>query len=65
MPCPWWQDEARVGQQGTLTRIWAERGSRPQAPHDQRYNWAIGSVQFVPRAMSALLLSCRSPTARQ
>jgi hypothetical protein len=24
------QDEARVGQQGTLTRVWAERGSRPR-----------------------------------
>ena len=36
----WWQDEARVGQQGTLTRIWAERGSRPPAPRDQRYKWA-------------------------
>lgn len=36
----WWQDEARVGQQGTLTRVWAERGSRPPAPHDQRYDWA-------------------------
>ena len=33
----WWQDEARVGQQGTLTRIWAERGSRPAAPKDCRY----------------------------
>jgi hypothetical protein len=30
----WWQNEARVGQQGTLTRIWAERGSRPCAPTD-------------------------------
>jgi hypothetical protein len=36
----WWQDEARIGQQGTLTRIWAERGSRPRAPRDQRYTWA-------------------------
>lgn len=36
----WWQDEARVGQQGTLTRVWAERGSRPRAPRDQRYAWA-------------------------
>ena len=35
----WWQDEARVGQQGSLTRIWAERGSRPTAPRDQRYEW--------------------------
>ena len=36
----WWQDEARVGQQGTLTRIWADKGSRPPAPRDQRYRWA-------------------------
>jgi transposase len=33
----WWQDEARIGQQGTLTRVWAERGSRPAAPKDCRY----------------------------
>ena len=25
------QDEARVGQQGTLTRVWARRGTRPRA----------------------------------
>jgi transposase len=36
----WWQDEARIGQQGTLTRVWAARGSRPAAPRDQRYTWA-------------------------
>jgi len=36
----WWQDEARVGQQGSLTYIWADRGSRPRAPRDQRYDWA-------------------------
>jgi len=34
------KDEARIGQQGTLTRVWAERGSRPVAPRDQRYAWA-------------------------
>jgi hypothetical protein len=34
------QDEARVGQQGTLTRVWAKRGSRPPAPRDQRRIWA-------------------------
>jgi hypothetical protein len=33
-------DEARIGQQGTLTRVWAKRGTRPRAPHDQRYDWA-------------------------
>ena len=29
-----------MGQQGTLTRIWARRGSRPRAPRDTRYQWA-------------------------
>jgi hypothetical protein len=33
-------DEARVGQQGTLTRIWAKRGTRPRAVKDRRYTWA-------------------------
>jgi hypothetical protein len=36
----WWQDEARVGQQGTLTRVWAKRGTRPRAVRDRRYTWA-------------------------
>ena len=34
------KDEARVGQQRTLTRVWAKRGTRPQAPRDTRYQWA-------------------------
>jgi DDE superfamily endonuclease len=36
----WWQDEARVGQQGTLTYVWAAKGSRPRRPRDLRYEWA-------------------------
>jgi transposase len=36
----WFQDEARVGQKGTLTRLWARRGSRPRAVRDTRYQWA-------------------------
>jgi hypothetical protein len=35
----WFQDEARVGQQGTLTRIWARRGMRPRARRDRRFTW--------------------------
>ena len=35
----WFMDEARVGQQGTLTRVWARRGSRPRAMRDRRYSW--------------------------
>lgn len=36
----WFQDEARVGQQGTLTRIWAKRGTRPRAVRDHRFTSA-------------------------
>jgi len=36
----WFADEARVGQQGTLTRVWARRGTRPRAVRDRRYTWA-------------------------
>jgi transposase len=33
----WFQDEARVGQQGTLTRVWAKKGSRPRRKRDKRF----------------------------
>jgi transposase len=36
----WFQDEARVGQQGTLTRRWALTGSRPRALCDARFESA-------------------------
>lgn len=32
-------DEARFGQQGTLTRVWARKGSRPAAVKQTRYEW--------------------------
>lgn len=32
-------DEARFGQQGTLTRVWAPGGSRPSAVKQNRYEW--------------------------
>jgi hypothetical protein len=31
----WFQDEARVGQRGTVTRIWAAKGSRPRVIQQQ------------------------------
>ncbi len=57
----WWQDEARVGQKGTLTRIWAQKGSRPRALRDQRYTSAhlfgavcparaVGAAWVLPKA---------------
>jgi len=32
-------DEARFGQQGTLTHVWARTGSRPRAVRQTRYDW--------------------------
>lgn len=56
----WFQDEARIGQQGTLTRVWAERGSRPRAVRQTEYQWAyvFGAVDPLSGKSSALI----SPT---
>ena len=42
----WFQDEARVGQKGTLTRIWARKGFRPRMTRDQRHDnaYIFGAV---------------------
>ncbi len=53
----WFQDEARIGQKGTLTRIWAPIGSRPRAPRDTRYEWAYLFGAVCPeRAVAAALV---------
>jgi DDE superfamily endonuclease len=30
----WFQDETRIGQKNSLTRVWGQTGSRPVAPKD-------------------------------
>jgi len=35
----YFMDEARFGQQGTTTRLWARKGSRPTAVRQTRYEW--------------------------
>ena len=54
----WFADEARVGQQGTLTRVWAKRGSRPRAPRDRRYTsaWLFGAVCPERRTGAAVVM---------
>lgn len=62
----WFQDEARVGQQGTLTRIWARRGSRPRKLRDRRFKSAylfgavcpargVGAALVLPQANIAAM----------
>lgn len=36
----WFQDEARVGQRGTVTRIWATKGTRPRLARQQQFEYA-------------------------
>jgi len=42
----YFEDETRFGQQGTMTRVWARRGSRPTAVRQTEYEylWVIGAV---------------------
>lgn len=35
----YFQDEARFGQKGTLARVWAKRGSRPEVPRQHQYDY--------------------------
>lgn len=53
----WFEDEARVGQQGTLTRLWSEQGSRPPAVRDDCHDsaWLFGAV-CPARAVGAALV---------
>ncbi|CAC9982017.1 hypothetical protein [uncultured Gammaproteobacteria bacterium] len=36
----WFQDETRVGQQGSITRMWVPKGSRPRAIRQQQFEYA-------------------------
>lgn len=42
----WFQDEARFGQQGCNSRVWANTGSRPRAPRQTEYEslYLFGAV---------------------
>ena len=56
-PKVWFQDEARVGQQGTITHVWAPQGSRPPAVRDNRHDsaWLFGAV-CPERAVGAAII---------
>jgi transposase len=50
----WFEDEARIGQQGTLTTVWAEKGTRPTAVKQTEYEWAYISAAVNPITGKAL-----------
>lgn len=53
----WFEDEARFGQQGTLTRVWAPRGSRPRAVRQTQYDylWVLTAVCPATGAAEGLI----------
>jgi hypothetical protein len=54
----WFGDEMRVGQKGTLTRVWAETGSRPTALRADGYRsvYLFGAVCPARDSGCALIL---------
>jgi len=54
----WFQDEARVGQRGTLTRTWARKGIRPRLTRQQQFEYAylFGAVCPAQGTSIALVL---------
>lgn len=44
-----YEDEARFGQQGTLTRVWARKGSRPQALQQIGYEYLYLLAAVCPQ----------------
>ena len=53
----WFQDEARVGQQGTLSYVWAPIGSRPARVRDCRHASAYLFGAICPaRAVGAAIV---------
>ena len=59
----WFSDEARFGQQGTITRVWALCGSRPSVVRQTKYEWlyVIGAV--CPQTGKSSGLLCPSINA--
>jgi transposase len=52
------QDEARFGQKGTLTRVWARKGSRPRAVRQTGFTslYVLAAVCAATGAVSALIM---------
>jgi len=50
----WFQDEARVGQRGTVTRTWAKKGSRPRLIRQQQFEYAYIFGAVCPKRDEAV-----------
>jgi hypothetical protein len=60
----WFQDEARVGQQGSLEYIWAPIGSRPLAVRDNRHDSVYLFGALCPSRATGAAIIMPAPTAK-
>jgi transposase len=53
----WFQDESRIGQQGSRTRIWAKKGTRPRVVKQQQflYEYIYGAVCPAQKQCAAVI----------
>lgn len=63
----WFQDEARVGQRGTVTRMWAPKGSRPRVIRQPQFEAAcvFGAVCPTQGKAMALVMPKANSESRQ
>ena len=61
----WFQDEARIGQKNSLTRVWGQTGSRPAAPKDLGFAsaYVFGAVCPSQGKAAALIVPICNTTA--
>ncbi len=54
----WFQDESRIGQQGSQTRLWAKKGTRPRVVKQQQflYQYIFGAVCPSQKTCAAIVL---------
>ena len=50
----YFQDEARIGQKGMLSRVWARKGTRPRIPRDYRYGYVYLFSAACPETGNAV-----------
>jgi hypothetical protein len=63
----WFQDEARFGQQSTLSRVWVDQGSRPCRPRQTEYHYVylFGAVCPATGETNAWLMPVANTAAIQ
>jgi len=63
----WFQDEARLGQQGTLSRVWAMTGTRPRLQKQLQYNYSyiFGAICPQKKQSVGLILPLVNTEAMQ